>query len=247
MLEHTIRTPRRGLGGQMAMAEDLLYFAARKLYRTEVAHSNEMKAAVKDPDAYDRWRGNEALKMLERLEQQGISVARKTVVDFGCNDGAMSAEYLKAGATKVIGVDIDAKALERAREFRASPYIDFVQSSTTRIPVESGSVDVLIAFDVLEHVSQPLPILREIHRVLKPDGRAVIGTIGWRMPMAPHLWSVMPVPWAHVLWSEKTLLKVCRRVYHSPWYVPNMHDMDALGNRKPDKFVGHEISRDYLN
>ena len=233
-------------------AEGLLYLAARKLYRTQIAHTDEMKQSVQSADCYDRFRAKESAKMLDYLERHNLSLMHKVVVDFGCNDGAMSAEYLKAGASQVIGVDIDAKALERARQiqgadFRFQDRLSFRQNTVSTIPIEPNSVDTVLSFDVLEHVARPLPILRELHRILKPGGQAVIGTIGWRMPFSPHLWSVMPVPWAHVLVSEKTLLKVCRRVYHSRWYEPNMHDYDALGNRKVDKFVGMEISRDYLN
>jgi len=55
------------------------------------------------------------------------------------------------------------------------------------------------------------------------------------------------LPWAHVLVSERTLLKACRRVYHAPWYSPNRHDFDAEGRRLPDKYGETQISRDYLN
>jgi len=75
----------------------------------------------------------------------------------------------------------------------------------------------------------------------------LIGTWSWRHPFAPHLWAVMPVPWAHLLVSERTLLKACRRVYHAPWYSPNRHDFDAAGRRLPDKYTETAISRDYLN
>ena len=57
----------------------------------------------------------------------------------------------------------------------------------------------------------------------------------------------MPVPWAHVFFSERTILRTCRRVYDSPWYVPNIHDIDEHGNKRQDKYLGDEISTDYLN
>jgi len=61
------------------------------------------------------------------------------------------------------------------------------------------------------------------------------------------LWAVMPIPWAHLLVSEETLLRVSRRVYEAPWYRPNMFDVDAKGIRIADKYNHTEISRDYLN
>jgi len=229
----------------MAIADALLYHAAKRLYRTEIAHTEEMKRSLSDMDAYDRFRSAEADKVIARLKQYGIDIRGRTVVDFGCNDGALSGRYLREGAGRVIGLDIDAKALDRARLLQ--PAVTFLQSGVDRIPLDDASIDVLVSFDVFEHVAQPLPILREIHRILRPGGQVLIGTIGWRMPFAPHLWATMPVPWAHVLTSERSLLRACRRVYHSPWYTPNMHDLDAAGHRLADKYTADRISRDYLN
>lgn len=228
----------------MRVGELVLYSLAKRLYRTEIAHTSEMKASLTDMGAYDAYRHAEGDKVLKALERYGIDIRGRTVVDFGCNDGAVSERYRGAGAD-VIGVDIDPQAIARARLLH--PGVRFEQSFIDRIPLGSASVEVLVSFDVFEHVARPLPILREIYRILKPGSRALICTIGWRMPFAPHLWSVMPVPWAHVLCSERSLLAACRRVYHSPWYVPNMHDLDESGAKKPVKYAHDAIDRSYLN
>src|SRR5262249_18705078 len=115
------------------------------------------------------------------------------------------------------------------------------------IPIEDSTIDAVISYDVFEHVSNPQVISEELWRILRPSGWVLIGTWSWRHPFAPHLWAVMPVPWAHLLASERTLLKACRRVYHAPWYRPNRHDFDAAGRRLADKYTEPAISRDYLN
>ena len=237
--------PRRA--GPAPLSERLLYRLARRLYRSEVAHTVQMKSALGSAEAYDRFRTAEAAQVLEALRRYGVGIAGRTVIDFGCDDGAMSVAYLRAGARRVIGVDINAKALARARDLFKDERLRFLESTASAIPVESESVDLIVSFDVLEHVAQPLPILREMYRILAPGGRVAIQTIGWLMPFAPHLWSVMPVPWAHVLFSERTVLHTCRRVYHSPWYQPNMHDFDAQGVRLAEKYTHEAISTDYLN
>ncbi len=56
-------------------------------------------------------------------------------------------------------------------------------------------VDVVLCYDVFEHVSRPAAVLDECYRILKPGGKMLIGTWGWYHPFAPHLWSTMPVPW----------------------------------------------------
>lgn len=227
------------------LGESLLYAAAKRLYRTEIAQTNDMKKALSDIDSYDRLREGESDKVMSALRRYEVTLSGKRVLDFGCNDGALSASYLRAGAAQVIGLDIDERALERARALR--PGVTFLHSGIDRLPLSGSSVDVIVSFDVLEHVSRPEPILAEMRRILAPGGCVVIGTIGWWSPFAPHLWSTMPVPWAHVLFSERTLLRACRRIYESPWYQPNMHDLDALGQRIPGKYRQETISRDYLN
>jgi 2-polyprenyl-3-methyl-5-hydroxy-6-metoxy-1,4-benzoquinol methylase len=231
----------------MQVAEEILFQLARALYRTEIAHSSEMKNAQQNIDASNAYRAGEVNRILKTVERYRIPILGQTIVDFGCNDGAISAEYLARGAAKVIGLDIDECAIQRAQALHHDERLLFIQNRADSIPLDSQSVDVLISFDVFEHVSQPTMILKEIHRVLTPRGKALIGTWSWYHPFAPHLWAVMPVPWAQVFFSEQTILRVCRRVYHSSWYVPNMHDYDKDGQRRPDKYNHQTISTDYLN
>jgi len=75
----------------------------------------------------------------------------------------------------------------------------------------------------------------------------LIGTWGWYHPFAPHLWSTMPVPWCHVFFSERTILRACRLVYNSLWYVPNMHDLDDNGQKIPGRYQHEHISKNYIN
>lgn len=231
----------------MALSDSLLFSLARVGYRTEIAHTEEMKQSLTSMDSYDAFRAAESVKMLEALDSNGISVAGKTVVDFGCNDGAMSAAYLERGAAAVIGVDIDEEAITSARRLHPDPRLTFLLGSVEGSGIERNIADVIVAFDVFEHVASPASILTDLHGALKPGGNLVIQTVGWFSPFAPHLWSVMPVPWAHVFFSEATLLRACRRVYAAPWYVPNMHDFEPGGGRKTDKYMGNSIDPAYLN
>jgi ubiquinone/menaquinone biosynthesis C-methylase UbiE len=231
----------------MWISEQILFWLARSMYRTEIAHSSEMKKALQQVDAFDTYRANETNRILKEMDRYCIPITGQTIMDFGCNDGAISAEYLCRGAKRVIGVDIDERSLQRARELHGDERLTFVQSTVSTIPLEDRSVDSIISYDVFEHVSQPGAILKELYRILTPGGKALIGTWSWGHPFAPHLWSTMPVPWAHVFFSEKTILRVCRRVYHSAWYIPNMHDYNEEGQKKADKFTHEAISTDYLN
>lgn len=231
----------------MLIAEIALYNLARTLYRTEVAHSSAMKQALSDRAVLDVYRAEGVTRVLAAAERFGLSLAGADILDLGCSDGSLTVQYAACGPRSIVGIDVDAEAIARARRLRSAPGIEYRVSSTTELPLESNAVDVILCYDVFEHVSNPPVMLAECRRVLRPGGRMLIGTWGWCHPFAPHLWSTMPVPWAHVLVSERTLLRACRRVYHAPWYVPTFHDFNVDGTRKKDRYTEDRLSTDYLN
>ena len=229
----------------MRSAELVLYSLAKLLYRSEVAQSTEMKAALISDTAYAEHRNKELAKVTQAAARYAVPI-KGTILDLGCNDGAITVGYLNYGADQVIGIDIDSKAIERANQLRAANNASFYVGTIDSIPMADSSVDTIFSYDVFEHVSDVPGLLREIRRVLRPGGKALIGTWGWKNPFAPHLWSTMPVPWAHCFVSEPTLLRACRRVYRSSWYQPNMHDLREDGTLK-DKYNEDHIPREYLN
>jgi len=231
----------------MSVAEQALYQMARVLYRSEVAHSAEMKQSQASLDANAAYRSQESERVSAALAQFGLTVAGKDLVDLGCNDGAITAGYRALRPRHVIGVDIDAKAIARANTLHGSDAMEFRHSTTASLPLETASADVIVSYDVFEHVSDPARILAECRRVLRPGGQMLIGTWGWGHPFAPHLWATMPVPWAHVLVSEASLLAACERVYESDWYQPTYFDRDASGKRIPGRYAHRAISTGYLN
>jgi len=56
----------------------------------------------------------------------------------------------------------------------------------TALPLRTASVDAAIATELLEHVPDPMPLLREVHRVLRPGGRLHL--------TVPYLWPLHDVP-----------------------------------------------------
>lgn len=239
---------QRHFGGiQVKLGESLLYALTRRLYLRNIGQSQEMTQALASADSYADYRLECLNKVLAAARQYNVPWQDKDVLDLGCYDGAISQGYLNSGARSVIGIDIDEPAVVKAQQKFSDPRLQFRVSDTRKFPVDDACVDTIFSYDVFEHVEQPAAVLSECHRVLRPGGKLLIGTWGWYHPFAPHLWSTMPVPWAHVLFSEKTMLRTCRRVYHSDWYQPNMHDFDQDGKRIPDKFLHEEIPKDYLN
>jgi len=96
------------------------------------------------------------------------------VVDLGCGDGTFAAELLASGAT-VVGLDIAEGALERAR--RRAPQAEFrLVGEDGPLPVEDGWADAVWAGEVLEHALDPVGLVLESRRVLRPGGKLLATT-----------------------------------------------------------------------
>ncbi len=231
----------------MWVSENLLFLLVRFLYKSEVCHSSEMKQSLSNIDKYDQFRSSRADIILKHAQKFGVDINDKILLDFGCGDGAITPHYLAAGAREVVGIDIDPKEVKRAEEQYSSDKVRFQISGPKGIPLEDNSIDVVISYDVFEHITDVPSVLSELYRIVRPKGKVLLGTWGWYHPFAPHLFSTMPVPWAHVFFSEKTILRTCRRVFNSPWYVPTMHDRDEQGKKRTDKYLEEEIPLNYVN
>jgi SAM-dependent methyltransferase len=98
---------------------------------------------------------------------------RATVADVGCSTGYLL-EDLRAhhpGAL-LIGADLVPAGLRKAHA--AVPDAALVLADVTRLPFADASLDAVASVNVLEHVADDTGALREIARVLRPGGLAVV-------------------------------------------------------------------------
>ena len=120
-----------------------------------------------------------AEQVLEFFAGDGISLEGKTVADIGCGDGIIDLGVaLKAKPDRLVGFDILTHDIEELRE-RAAKYagvdklpdnLYFCMSETTRLPAEDDEFDYVISWSAFEHIEDPVAILHEIRRVLRPHG-----------------------------------------------------------------------------
>jgi SAM-dependent methyltransferase len=97
----------------------------------------------------------------------------RQVLDVACGEGYGTAALAKAGAAKVVGVDISPETCSYA----AKKYgIETRVGNGENLPVESSSVDVVVSFETIEHVPNPKAFLDECQRILRPNGLLVIST-----------------------------------------------------------------------
>jgi SAM-dependent methyltransferase len=127
----------------------------------------------------------------------------RTVIDFGCGNGAETVEMAQRGARRVIGIDIRESMLAVARRrAEANGVADRCAFMTS--PDEPA--DIIVSLDSFEHFDDPAAILRVMDTYLAPQGK-VIATFGptWYHPLGGHLFSVFP--WAHLLFTEHAMLR----------------------------------------
>lgn len=98
----------------------------------------------------------------------------QTACDLGCGTGNVL-EALLTKATTVIGVDGSPRMLEIAKKhFPDNPNISLRIGDLSHLPLRDGEADFVCLNLVLHHIPQPLEILREVNRVLLPQGNLVI-------------------------------------------------------------------------
>jgi len=135
-----------------------------------------------------------------------------TILDLGCGSGYLSLDMASDGADKVVGIDIDAESISYAqrklREFpELSDKVEFLCMDLKGYDPREN-FDLIVSRDALEHILNLETFLTEVIKRLKPRGRLYVG-FGplWNSPYGGHRRMKMPIPWGHIIFPEKMLLK----------------------------------------
>src|SRR6266542_2724456 len=101
----------------------------------------------------------------------------KIVLDIACGEGYGSLVMSEA-ANYVYGVDVDGTSVQHAKNKyeKSKKNICFKTGSTSDIPLENYSVDVVVSFETIEHHDAHEQMMKEIKRVLKPNGTLIISS-----------------------------------------------------------------------
>lgn len=95
------------------------------------------------------------------------------LLDVGCGAGSV-ADLARASFQRVCGCDLSIHALRRA-SLRGMA-VACVDLNAGVLPYRDNSFDCVTCLEVLEHVVDPLRLLKEVRRVLRPQGRLVLTT-----------------------------------------------------------------------
>jgi 2-polyprenyl-3-methyl-5-hydroxy-6-metoxy-1,4-benzoquinol methylase len=174
----------QSLENRLAATEKLLEFvsaneANRWLYQNRL---ERMDATL---DIFDAKRRE---FHLDRYRFAAERVRGKQVLDCACGTGYGVRMLRQIGeAARVIGVDIEDKAIQYACQNHQVDATTFVCSSGDRLPLADNSVDIVASFETIEHVPDDVVLVEEFYRVLRADGILIISTPNqWPLAGTPH-------------------------------------------------------------
>jgi SAM-dependent methyltransferase len=134
----------------------------------------------------------------------GRIASAKQVLDVGCGDGYLMS-LISPRAERVVGVDAELRGVQLATaQLDGFANCRVAGADSYALPFRSGSFDVVVLADVIEHLEHPELCLAEIRRVLAPGGAAFVTTPVGRPGQAPG--------WNHVKeYSGAELTDLLRR------------------------------------
>ncbi len=109
------------------------------------------------------------------------------VLDLGAGMGGFAVAAALAGA-RVTACEYN-PAYCRIIRLRAARYrlsLPIINAAGEALPLPNAAFDLVVAWDVIEHVKDPVAVLRELARVLRPGGHALITAINRRAWIDPH-------------------------------------------------------------
>jgi SAM-dependent methyltransferase len=122
--------------------------------------------------------------------QAGLRLGDQSLLlDAGCGSGQFAIAWALRGC-RVTAIDLSSEMLERAERNagEAGVDIDFRLGSLAPLPLPDASYDAVFCRTVLHLTPEPLAVLREFRRVLRPSGRIYVSVPGALSPIYGNLW-----------------------------------------------------------
>jgi len=188
---------------------------------------------------------NEASRILsERFGPAGVVDGlspSSVVLDAGCGSGRYAMALARLCPARVIGVDLGAASLAHARRIAARADITniaFQHGDVLALPFPDASIDFVFSNGVLHHTGDTARGLREMHRVLRPGGRAFLylygaGGLFWHARRAARevMWRI---PRDYAADTLRLIgMPANRFIFMDTWYVPveehiSRNDLESL-------------------
>jgi ubiquinone/menaquinone biosynthesis C-methylase UbiE len=96
------------------------------------------------------------------------------VLDYGCGPGSyiIPLAELVGESGKIYALDIHPLAIQRVKDIASKKQLTNVETilSDCQTGLSDNSLDAVLLYDIFHHLNDPDAVLKELHRVLKPDG-----------------------------------------------------------------------------
>lgn len=137
----------------------------------QVANGGERHLPVFDPEGSDHYRHMTAYHFARPR------VGGRDVLDYGCGTGYGANFLARRGAVRsLVGVDVSSEAIAYCHAAYPDLGDVFRPVRPGRTPFSDESFDVILLFQVVEHVADDVSLLRELARLLRPGGELLLTT-----------------------------------------------------------------------
>lgn len=190
--------------------------AINKLFKLPVHPFNLHNEGKKTYAQWQYEKGIDTIKFYLKHNTADEMFKDKVVLDIGCGAGGKTVYYASLGVKKIRGLEILEKYREEAENLAKAHNLadkfEFVRGDAADMPFEDETFETIIMNDAMEHVDKPEKVIEECYRVLKKDGRLYLNFPPYNHPYGAHLSDAVGIPWVHVFFSEKTLIKAYKEL-----------------------------------
>lgn len=170
------------------------------------------------------------------VEELNEKTKEAKCLDIGCSSGIIT-NYLADYFQKVIGVDIDEKALMFARKKYHKNNLEFKNLDVLKKPLPNESFDVIICNQIYEHVDNANLLINNIYHMLKPGGICFFGAANKIAALFECHYQGLPF----VAWMPKKIADLMVKVFRGK----ESYDVKFLSYFTLRKLVKDFILKDY--
>ncbi len=114
------------------------------------------------------------------VERSGVK-KNDEVLDIGCGTGLLSLKFLKKADCRIVGIDSSRDMMsifkEKIKRLSLEKNVSCKFKDAVKIDFKKDSFDIVASTVTLHHIKKKDPVIKNIHKILKPGGRFVVGDI----------------------------------------------------------------------
>ena len=169
------------------------------------------------------------------LNEQGFD-RDSSILEIGCNAGSLTKKLVDAGYRNIVATDVNAKHIDHCRQKHPELTDSFEVADGAALPFPEKRFDLVVSFDVIEHIPDVNRHFREVNRVLKDNGHYVFQT--------PN--KLVNVPWEIAFHNSLRGWKNYHsslQTHHSLKKLVNDSDFKIVLIQKSKQLTAHKIRK----